>query len=73
MTTKFIYDLLRCICVCVCHVWANRCVMLVFWDIKKEPIPPAAGDKIIERHVHNKSFSVQLAVRCGFQPNGNED
>jgi hypothetical protein len=47
------------------------------WDMKKEPVPPAAGDKIIERHVNSKSFSLQLAARCewkgGFQPNGNED
>jgi hypothetical protein len=51
--------------------------MLMSWDMKKEPIQPAAGDKIIERHVHNKSCSVHLAVRCewkgGFQRNGNGD
>ena len=80
MTTKFIYDLLSscvcvCVCVCVCDVWANRCVMFMSWDMKKEPIPPAAGNKVTERHVHSKSFSVQLAVKSewegGFQPNGN--
>jgi hypothetical protein len=67
-----------CACVCVCErarVCAIRCVMLMSWDMKKEPIPPAVGDKMTERQVHSKSFSVQLAVRCewegGFQSNGN--
>jgi hypothetical protein len=49
--------------------------MPMSWDMKKEPIQLAAGDKMTERHVHSKSFSVQLAVRCewegGFQPNRN--
>jgi len=49
--------------VCVCHV----CIMLTSWNMKKEPIQPAAGEKIIERHVNNKSFCIQLAVRCEWQ------
>lgn len=42
---------------------------------EERTIPPAAGNKVTERYVHSKSFSVQLAVKCewegGFQPNGN--